>query len=414
MSKKAFKSQASSSNVGFASAGAALGTSFGRTAGSVLSYVYEPPDLSLISDSSIVVSLKNLQKKDSTTKAKAAEELQNYVSSLTDNKDTLEDAFLDAWAKLFPRTSIDNSRRVRQLTYSVHGSVVALCGKRFVKHMATTTGAWLAGLQDADRPVAREAQESFVKAFSTEEKQQGVWRTFQEPIIEYATGAILKESPQTLSDERTVSPDDADSKYSRAIGGAVLTAMTLLDTLPQDQLTRAEASYKELLHSDSIWTLASSKDSFLRGAAYRLLVPALRKCEHLLDIQMVGNQMIKALDTEQTGSMTNFLRALNLISNTHPEIWTSLYTGSPKKPPSKRLNHFLRKGSQGGGADVWRHLEALLKLVPRSMILPSKEDDTKESHDYSSILIFERRGMSEKRATSSPKARLALLSSARR
>ena len=398
MSKKAFKSQASSSNVGFASAGAALGTPFGRTAGSVLSYVYEPPDLGLISDSSIVVSLKNLQKKDSTTKAKAAEELQSYVNSLSGNKDTLEDAFLDAWARLFPRTSIDNSRRVRQLTYSVHGSIVALCGKRFVKHMAATTGAWLAGLQDADRPVARSAQESFVKAFSTEEKQQGVWRTFQEPIVEYATAAILRESSQTLSDERTVSPDDADSKYSRAIGGAVLTVMTLLDTLPQEQLQKGEASYRELLQSDSIWTLASSKDPFLRGAVYRLLLPALGKCEHLLNIRTIGNQMIKALDIDQMGSITNFLKAMNLISSTHPDIWTSLYTGSLKKPPSKRFSHFLRKGSQGGGVDIWRQLEALLKLVPRSVILPSKEDDNKESHDYTSIPILEslKEGVSRK------------------
>ncbi|MCJ1333028.1 hypothetical protein MMC10_009722 [Thelotrema lepadinum] len=389
MSKKGFKSQASSSKVGFGSAGAALGSPFGRTAGSVLSYVYEPPDLSLISNSLIVVSLKNLQKKDSTTKAKAAEELQSYVTSLNDNKDALEDAFLDAWARLFPRTSIDNSRRVRQLTYCLHGSIVALCGKRFVKYMPATIGPWLAGLQDSDRPSARSAQESIVKTFPTKEKQQGVWESFQEQIVEYAAGAILKESPQTLSDERTVSPDDADSKYSRAIGGAVLTVMALLDTLPEDQIRKGEASYKELLHSDSIWTLASSKDSFLRGSVYRLLLPALGKYEYLQDIQTIGNQMIKGLDAEQTGSMTSFLKAMVLLSSTHPEIWMSLYTGSSKKPPSRRLSHFLRKGSQGGGADVWKQMEALLKLIPRSVILPDKEDGSKESHICSPIPMLE-------------------------
>jgi len=102
MSKKAFKSQASSSRAvsttfGGAQHDAKLGSSFGGVASSPLSYVYEPPDLSSLSDPNVVVAFKSLQKKDSTTKAKALEDLQGCITSLESIKDALEEPFLEAW-----------------------------------------------------------------------------------------------------------------------------------------------------------------------------------------------------------------------------------------------------------------------------------------------------------------------------
>ena len=107
MSKKAFKSQASSSRAvagafGGATDGSAFGSGFGSSpfgavASSPLSYVYEPPDLAGISDPHIGVTFKNVQKKDSTTKAKALEDLQANVESLKGDGGGVEDAVLEAW-----------------------------------------------------------------------------------------------------------------------------------------------------------------------------------------------------------------------------------------------------------------------------------------------------------------------------
>lgn len=105
MSKKAFKSQASSSRVSsgaFGGDSAVFGSSagasvFGIVPSSPLSYVYEPPDLSGFSDPNVGVAFKNLQKKDGTTKAKALEDLQNYVSSLGAETGGVEEVMLTAW-----------------------------------------------------------------------------------------------------------------------------------------------------------------------------------------------------------------------------------------------------------------------------------------------------------------------------
>lgn len=110
MSKKPFKSQASSSRAISGAFGApdgplgALGGGFGAVPSSPLSYVYEPPDLSNISEPNVVVAFKNLQKKDSTTKAKALEDLQKYVSGLAP-KDGVEDAVLESWVGLLTHVS---------------------------------------------------------------------------------------------------------------------------------------------------------------------------------------------------------------------------------------------------------------------------------------------------------------------
>lgn len=106
MSKK-FKSQASSAraaSAAFGSSSFAFGSpsaavSF-QTASSSISYVTEQPDLSAVADPNVVVSLRNLGKKDNTTKGRALEELQEYVSSLA-SAEALDPGLLEAWVSQF-------------------------------------------------------------------------------------------------------------------------------------------------------------------------------------------------------------------------------------------------------------------------------------------------------------------------
>jgi hypothetical protein len=45
----------------------------------------------------LVVAFKNLLKRDDITKSKALEDLRDYVLSLENRSDSLEDGLLDAW-----------------------------------------------------------------------------------------------------------------------------------------------------------------------------------------------------------------------------------------------------------------------------------------------------------------------------
>lgn len=108
MSKKLpFRPQASSSRAvsgSFAPPAAGFSGVFGQASASgrtisTLAYVTEPPDLSAISDPNVVVLFKNIAKKDSTTKAKALEDLQLYVSNKDNHGAALEEDLLEAWVR---------------------------------------------------------------------------------------------------------------------------------------------------------------------------------------------------------------------------------------------------------------------------------------------------------------------------
>lgn len=102
MSRKPAKGRAASSKAAPAFGASSLGFgTFASTASGInLSYLAEPPDFSSIHDAHVVVSLKNLQKKDATTKAKALEELITYVQAHPYEQDGgVEEPILDAWVQ---------------------------------------------------------------------------------------------------------------------------------------------------------------------------------------------------------------------------------------------------------------------------------------------------------------------------
>jgi len=109
MSKK-FKLQASSARAASAAFGpnhfgSGTTASF-QTASSPLSYIAELPDLSGISKPELVVVFKNLGKRDSTTKEKALEELQEYLAAPATSEAGIEAELLDAWVGLCCSSSL--------------------------------------------------------------------------------------------------------------------------------------------------------------------------------------------------------------------------------------------------------------------------------------------------------------------
>lgn len=79
---------------------------FGSVSSGTLSYLTEPPSFAAVSDPNLVVSLKNLLKKDSTTKTKALEDLLYYVQAHPfDQGPGVDEALLDIWVSRHVRLS---------------------------------------------------------------------------------------------------------------------------------------------------------------------------------------------------------------------------------------------------------------------------------------------------------------------
>ncbi|KAI4752572.1 hypothetical protein E4T52_15222 [Aureobasidium sp. EXF-3400] len=375
--KKAFRPQASSArSVGGSGFGGGFGgTGFGVSS-SPLSWIGEPPDLSNISDPNVGVAFKNLTKKDSTTKTKALEELQQYVS-VPDQQ--IEEPVLEAWVKLYPRLSIDSARRVRQLAHNVLGHIATKSGKRMAKHMSRIAGPWLAGAQDSDRAAARAAQDALKLVFNTPEKLQSLGKAFQQPILEHCRDALLNETVQTLSDERSVSPADAQATYSRVVATSIAVISNLLNDLAPEEIVKQQETYEGIVGQSKIWELASYKeDVVVRRSTHRFLRTCLTKQKTAVEANLstIGEAYIsKALPHDQTGSSYDFMLALVELTDAFPQAWTTSYTS--KKPAGTRLRGCIKRGSQAGPAEFWTNAWLLFSKLPTE-VLPQKYSEAEE------------------------------------
>ncbi|EDN09549.1 predicted protein [Histoplasma mississippiense (nom. inval.)] len=381
---KKFKSQASSSRAasgGFGSSAGAFGgfstDSMTQRVSSSLSYIAEPPDLSKISEPQLVVSFKNLLKKDATTKTKALEDLQGFLCAQDTRSGGLEDGLIEVWIKVYPRMSIDICRRVRQLAHVLQGLFVSLCGRRIAPYISRVIGAWLAGLYDSDKLVFRAAQESIVRAFPTEEKRQSLWRVYRSSIFEFVIDAVLEQSPQTLSDQRTVRPDEAEAKHARVVSTALQVLNQLIAKSSTVQLDKDSDFITTLITSKSLWSFSYHEDPFVRRSTYDLLRTLLSVERDLIEWRTVSDCFLsKALPKSQLGSAIDFSNVLLTLTKERPQLWTSDYSG--KVSATKRLYQYIKKGSEGANAAYWENLHILLKSIPFEILIrqPVSDDST--------------------------------------
>ncbi|KAL5316607.1 hypothetical protein ACEPPN_015656 [Leptodophora sp. 'Broadleaf-Isolate-01'] len=372
MSKRQFKSQASSSRV---ASGAGFGGFGSTSSGSTLSYLTEPPNLSAISDANVVVAFKNLSKKDGTTKSKALEDLRAYVQAHPFELDGgVEDAVLEAWVKFYPRISIDNSRRVRELSHILQFELLKSARKRMEKYIPKIVGSWLGGTYDRDRAVARAANDGTKSFLDTTAKMALFFKRCESPIIDYAQEA-LGETAQTLSDERTMSADDMQAKYFRVIGSSISLFSNLLGILDKDTILKHQEKYEGIISGNKkLWAFASCEDAFVRRAIDQLMLVCLIKLPAVIEsgLELVSHTFIaEALKSSQTTSAFQLLNLLVSLTSKYPEVWTSSYKA--KKSPLSRLRTFVEKGSQGGPPDYWTKLGMLVLGLPDG-VLPSESD----------------------------------------
>jgi hypothetical protein len=415
-SARGFDASGPGSGSGFGSGGFGFGGSGGPGASSSLSYLAEPPSFSAVSDPNVVVSLKNLLKKDSTTKAKALEDLLAYVQAHPFDKDGgVEEPVLTVWVsccvffslfcflhvmaslskytmtsygpnshnavshelylhtcmklwlivtwqvQLYPRTSIDNSRRVRELSHNLQYELMKSARKRMEKHVLKIVGTWLAGVYDRDRVVARAASDGLASFLTTPEKATVFWKKCQSQILDFAIEAI-SETEDSLSDERSTTKEDAVAKYYRVVAASLSLVLGLLQRMDASDIEKLQSKYDEYFSEEAVWKSITFDDSAVRKTACQLLFACLDRKLPYVDTPKVKQAFVTGgLKTNQAGSALEYVIALTKLTQSNPEIWVA---GNEKKSPLSRLQAFIAKGSQGSPPKFWEYLDQLLSSLP--------------------------------------------------
>jgi len=246
--------------------------------------------------------------------------------------------------------------------------------KRMEKYILKVVGSWLAGTYDRDRAVSRAAMDGITSFLDTNEKMIVFWKRCQVQILEYAQEAI-NETPQTLSDERTMTADDVQAKYFRVVGSSISLVVNLLVKLGPDDILKYQDKYDEFLSNNkSLWALSSCEDSFVRRTIYQLLEVALDQQRAIVeaDLELISHAFIaEALRASQSSSAFQLVQALKKLTSLFGHAWTSAYKG--KRSPFLRLRHFIEKGSQGGPPAYWQSLESLISVLPAEILPIDKQ-----------------------------------------
>lgn len=337
------------------------------TAGS-LSYLSDAPDLSKISDSNVVVSFKNLLKKDDTTKSKGLGDLIIYTQNRPNDQDGgVEDAILDVWVQLYPRISIENDRRIRDQSHKLQYELLKSARKRMERNLPKVAGAWLAGTFDADKAVARTATSGLSAFLNTEDKVALFWKKCQPPLLQYANEAIT-ETPNTLSDARSVKPEDAEAKFHRVICAGFSLVVGLLQKLSRSDWEKYNYEYETFFASalgDEVSTFATAGEPRVRRKVYELLRLSVIHRQELLQPYLSNIRKLltsDALQKSQTGSAVDLVAVLIEMTQYDREFWGT------KKSPYSKLRSLVEKGSQFGSPSFWEGLDKLLSMLPTELV----------------------------------------------
>ncbi|KAM7183859.1 E3 ubiquitin-protein ligase listerin [Naviculisporaceae sp. PSN 640] len=336
--------------------GSRAGPGFGRGSQFRLSYITPPPDLAQI-PSEVAVPFKNLLKRDSITKQKALEDIVAYVKGFGGKGEDIPDSVLVAWVELYPRTAIDNARRVRELSHSILHEMALRAEKRIKKMIGPIIGAWLAGSFDRDRAVARAATLGFEYIAPTEQQRTEIWGRAQKLIVDYALEAI-SETSETLSDERFTNKEDAEAKFNRVVASSMSLITRIVQTT---DCSKIERQLSEYLANKALWKMSTAEDSSVRRSYYALLAAFLDKNSELLRPQLgqMGQSLIRqALRGNQTGSAVDLLKVLCQVNKLFPEIW------GEKRSPYELIIPSVEKGSQGSNQEYWLWLRDLSLNLP--------------------------------------------------
>jgi hypothetical protein len=241
------------------------------------------------------------------------------------------------------------------------------------RRLPDTVASWLSGCYDRDGFVARAAQNGVASFLDTDNKVTAFWTRCQDRILEYANEAI-DETPETLSDERNTSTEDAQILYLRVICSSISLVTNLLIKLRKDDILKFQDQYERFLNHKKLWEFASSDDAFVRRQLYNLLVTCLEKQPEVVksSLEMISRGFIaKGLSSSQTTSSLQLLDALRKLTVRFPDVWTTSYKG--RAAPINKIRDFIKKGSQGAPVEYWPSFLAMLSALPDGVLPMDKE-----------------------------------------
>eukprot|EP00731_Ephydatia_muelleri_P018544 Em0011g584a len=213
------------------------------------------------------VVMKQLGKRDTTTKLKALQEFTSLCQ-----RESLESvqSVLTVWSLMYNKLSLDNDHRVREASHKALKSCVERAKATLGPHVRGIIGCWVSGMCDPHSPAALGAQAAFTAAFPSN-KQRNVYEHGFKSVLKHVEDIVLKESVDTFSDPKVVPEDERVQRYERAVAMSLFGLSLTLNQLSGDFLEENNELWTPLLSENRLWKLNKHQNPSIRAAIYTLV-----------------------------------------------------------------------------------------------------------------------------------------------
>lgn len=356
-----------------------------------LNYITGIPDPNLLlCSNTLKLAFKSLLKRDPNTKEKSITTMLDYVKKNPTELD--DDLTIITWVQMYPKLSIDDSKKVRSLAHQIQSQFVFSLGKSYAKYLKDTIGVWLSGMFDQDRSTAKACKESIDFAFgSKKEKISNLWKIFTVQILQYCYQVLAYETKDTLSDERFATKEESQAKYLRVLQGSILLIVHVLGAIDSIDLNEETIGLLTSITSQEVYLEAfSSKDFSLKRAAY-MLFKSLVVSKHVDAIinkhsyKVLSKAMVKGMKLNSEVNVLlystviiNIMDTLVCVTSYNPLFWTSI------KKADEKLLSLLRVGSLNSEPIYYDIVYKLLKVLPPELF---SFDNPKTIEPYYAALL---------------------------
>ncbi|KAK9844274.1 hypothetical protein WJX74_000343 [Apatococcus lobatus] len=341
-------------------------------------------------DSETLLHLKRLSKRDSTTKHKALQALRSIIP----NRDASEwEAICPAWAKLFHRLVLDNSRAVRAEACRVQQALAESLKRRMAPVLKSVIGPWWLAQHDTASEVAASARDSFQAAFPENRHQEAL--TFCGPDLLDFLQEMMFATPEELGEVKAETPEERAERAERALTAALAGLAALTQALCNPPTIKRDASKSES-HTDSDGSAsgANAPEVMVAAAMDKILakpgclkrtagskVPSVRKASYQLFLTLCKS-LPSVLETRTTEMAPFLLGAIgDKDPETHAVMWGLVLTFAKRFPAAwhavdirkaflPRLQNLLRNGCFGSARASFPAVLLLLTLMPKSLMGP--------------------------------------------
>lgn len=236
-----------------------------------LNYFDGIPDQNLLNSlgsNELRLIFKSLLKRDDTTKEKAITDLNLLIDVDIENKTGSNsqfnnDIFLICWSQMYAKLITNELKSIRLASNSFTIKLIKLLNKHISKFLKDFLPFVFLGTCDTDNIVSKNCKEEFSNCFNNDSnKLNSLWKVFHEPILNLINDIIVKETIDTISDERYISKEESQFKYNR-LSTSSINLLILIINANKDTYVKGDLKnvYEDILSDDSLWTAFNLKNT---------------------------------------------------------------------------------------------------------------------------------------------------------